>query len=224
MKKYTSLALIGAIIAGITGFVSLDAISATSLMTMQSTSDMHETGLMIGHVTYEVRGMDGQIKHYFQTDNVIVDKGTDCAAVSIFNRTDVSVCTLGIDDGFAFIAIGNSTNPYSVSNPLSTEDDEGLDVNISDGSGEMQRSLGTVTITSADTLGTGDDTTVSIVSTPFEFTDLGPSGTTVTQSGLFDSDTTGTNNMFSARDINAPTGLPVTSTDTLSVTWTITLT
>src|SRR3989337_738109 len=98
MKKYTNLALIGAIVAGIMGFVSLDAISATSLMTMQGTSDIHETGLMIGHVTYEVRGMDDQIKHYFQSDNIIVDKGTDCAAVAIFDTADGSgVCALGTD-------------------------------------------------------------------------------------------------------------------------------
>jgi len=225
MKKYTNLALIGAIVAGITGFVSLDAISATSLMTMQGTSDIHETGLMIGHVTYEVRGMDDQIKHYFQSDNIIVDKGTDCAAVAIFDTADGSnVCTLGTNGGFAFIAIGNSTNPYSLSAPLSTAEDEALDVDA-DFNGEMQRKLGTVDITSADTLGSGADTTVSIVSPAFMFTDLGSAGTKVTQSGLFDSDTTGTNNMFSARDIPPlGTGIAVTTTDTLSVTWTITLT
>src|SRR3989337_4513853 len=109
MKKYTNLALIGAIVAGITGYVSLDAISATSLMTMQGTSDIHETGLMIGHVTYEVRGMDGQIKHYLQADNVIVDKGTDCSAQAIFNDAGIDVCTLGSGGGFAYIAIGNAT-------------------------------------------------------------------------------------------------------------------
>ena len=222
MKKYTSLALIGAIVAGITGFVSLDAISAPSLMIMQGTSDMHETGLMIGHVTYEVRGMDGQIKHYFQSDNIIVDKGTDCAAVAIFDTADgSSVCSLGNNGGFAFIAIGNSTTPY----PLSTAEDEALDVDT-DGNGEMQRLLGTVTITSADTVGTGADTTVSIVSPQFSFDNsgLGAAGTKITQSGLFDSDTAGTNNMFSARDVPPiGTGLLVTSVDKLSITWTITL-
>jgi hypothetical protein len=216
MKKYTSLALIGAIIAGITGFVSLDAISATSLMTMQGTSDMHETGLMIGHVTYEVRGMDGQIKHYLQADNVIVDKGTDCSAQAIFDNTDADVCTLGGTTGFGYIAIGNATG--ATAQAIDTV----LDVDGS-GNGEVKRSgFIDATITAADS-GNSLDTVVSIASTPFAFTDL-PSGTSITQSGLFDQAIGG--NMFSIRDIPGPTGtgLPVTSTDTLSVTWTITLT
>lgn len=216
MKKYTSLALIGAIIAGITGFVSLDAISATSLMTMQGTSDMHETGLMIGHVTYEVRGMDGQIKHYLQADNVIVDKGTDCSAQAIFDNTDADVCTLGGTTGFGYIAIGNATGATAQAI------DTALDVDGS-GNGEVKRSgFIDATITAADS-GNSLDTVVSIASTPFAFTEL-TSGTSITQSGLFDQAVGG--NMFSIRDIPGPTGtgLPVTSTDTLSVTWTITLT
>jgi len=225
MKKYTNLALIGAIVAGITGFVSLDAISATSLMTMQGTSDMHETGLMIGHVTYEVRGMDGQIKHYFQADNVIVDKGTDCSAQAIFNDLDDDVCTLGGNGGFAFIAIGNSTTPFTPGNPLSSPEDTALDVDGS-GNGEVKRSdFIDATITAANDAD-DDETVVSITSPAFEFLDL-PSGTTITQSGIFDSDgQTVPGNMFAARDIPGltGTGLPVISTDTLSVTWTITLT
>ena len=218
MKKYTNLALIGAIVAGITGFVSLDAISATSLMTMQGTSDIHETGLMIGHVTYEVRGMDGQIKHYLQADNVIVDKGTDCSAQAIFNDAGIDVCTLGSGGGFAYIAIGNATGA------IAQATDTALDTSAN--GGEVKRSgFIDATITAADSTAIPPtDTVVSIASTAFDFLDL-PSGTSITQSGLFDQGTLG-GNMFSIRDIPGPTGtgLPVTSTDTLSVTWTITLT
>ncbi len=121
MRKYTSLVLIGVLVVGIAGFISLDAISATSFVTMKAASDIHETSQMIGHVTYELRGADGNIKHYFQSDNLIVDKGTDCAANAIFDTTgsstkddgsggQVPICTLGTDDGFSFIAIGNSCN------------------------------------------------------------------------------------------------------------------
>ncbi len=223
MKRYTSLALIGVLVVGIAGFISLDAISATSFVTMKAASDIHETGQMIGHVTYELRDADGNIKHYFQSDNVIVDRGTNCAAVAIFNATDDSgVCTLGTDDGFSFIAIGNSTTTFTVADPLSTDEDIGLDDDTTGGL-EIDRRDGTVTITAAN----GGDTTVSIVSPAFTFTDLGPDGTAITQSGLFDSDTGGgeSNNMFSARDIpgQSGTGLEVTNADTLSITWTITL-
>jgi len=221
MKRYTSLALIGVLVVGIAGFISLDAISATSFVTMKAASDIHETSQMIGHVTYELRGADGNIKHYFQSDNVIVDLGTDCAAQAIFDTGNADVCTLGVNGGFAFIAIGNSTNAF----PLGTIDDTALDVDAA-GNGEMARS-GFIdsTITSADSLGTGADTTVSIVSPAFTFNTLRPAGTVITESGLFDSDTAGTNNMFSARDIpgQSGTGLAVTNADTLSITWTITL-
>ncbi len=220
MKRYTSIALIGVLVVGIAGFISLDAFSATSFVTMKAASEIHETGQMIGHVTYELRGADGNIKHYSQSDNVIVDLGTDCAATAIFDTTDAAgICTLGVDTGFSFIAIGNTTTatPSSV-------DDVALD---NDGTnGEMDRlAASSVGITSADTLGTGADTTVSIVSPAFQFNTLGPAGTVITQSGLFDSDTAGTNNMFSVRDIpgQSGTGLAVTNADTLSVTWTITL-
>ncbi len=215
MKRYTSLALIGVLVVGMAGFISLDAISATSFVTMKAASDIHETGQMIGHVTYELRDADGNIKHYFQSDNVIVERGTNCAAVAIFNATDDSgVCTLGADGGFSFIAIGNSTNTL----PLASVDDTALD---NDGTnGEMNRLDGAVTITEAN----GGDTTVSIVSPAFTFTDLGTTGTLITQSGLFDSDVGGTDNMFSIRDIPpVGTGLQVSNADTLSVTWTITL-
>ncbi len=229
MKRYTSLALIGVLVVGMAGFISLDAISATSFVTMKAASDIHETSQMIGHVTYELRGADGNIKHYFQSDNVIVDKGTDCAATAIFDTTDTAgICTLGGGTGFSFIAIGNSTNAF----PLASVDDTALDISgdcsggfeTADCTGdETNRLDGAVSITAANS--PGADTTVSIVSPAFTFNTLGPAGTVITQSGLFDSAVGGSNNMFSVRDIpgQGGTGLTVTNADTLSVTWTITL-
>jgi len=230
MKRYTSIALIGALVVGMAGFISLDAISATSFATMKVASDVHESGKMIGHVTYELRGADGNIKQYLQSDNVIVEDGTDCAAAAIFDTADTVNCTLSLEGGFSFIAIGNATIASGVS-----ADPTDVELDISDGGvasfgdgggGEMARSafIG-ADITAADSAN-NIDTTVSIASGPFNFDsaniDVGPGGTVVTQSGLFDSATGG--NMFSIRDIPpVGTGLPVTEADTLSVTWTITL-
>jgi len=232
MKRYTSIALIGVLVVGIAGFISLDAISATSFVTMKATSDIHETGQMIGHVTYELRGADGNIKNYFQSDNVIVDRGTDCGAHAIFDIGTTDVCTLGGEGGFAFIAIGNATGATDDATDIALDISDGGFVNFDDPTNfpnagdEIARSgLIDATITAADTAGTGADTTVSIVSPAFTFTDLGPAGTKITQSGLFDSGTLRTPNMFSIRDIpgQGGTGLAVTNADTLSVTWTITL-
>ncbi len=225
MKKYTSLALIGVLVVGIAGFISLDAISATSFVTMKAASDIHETSQMIGHVTYELRGADGNIKHYFQSDNVIVDKGTDCSAQGIFDTGDNDVCTLGGNGGFAFIAIGNATGATAGATNVTLATSGGGIGSFGTGGGDEITRSGFVdaTITAADTAGTGADTTVSIASPAFTFADLGPAGTSITQSGLFDSAAAG--NMFSIRDIpgQSGTGLAVTNADTLSVTWTITL-
>ena len=227
MKRYTSLALIGVLVVGIAGFISLDAFSATSFVTMKAASDIHETSQMIGHVTYELRGADGNIKHYVQSDNVIVDLGTDCAAHAIFDTGTTEVCTLGGNGGFAFIAIGNATGATADVTDIALDISDGGFVNFNavvPGGDEIARS-GFIGATITPAASPGTDTTVSIASGPFTFTDLGPSGTKITQSGLFDSSTIRTPNMFSIRDIPGldGSGLGVLNADTLSVTWTITL-
>jgi hypothetical protein len=206
MKKYTTLALIGAIVAGVAGLISIDAISATSLVTMQGASDFHESGLMIGHVTYEARDADGHIKQYLQSDNVITRTGTDCAATAIFASTNAVCPSPG---NFAYIAIGNGTVPAGATNStLSTV-----------GGGEIVRS-GLIVASITPNTGSGTVVTLSNSGTPFTFTGLGPSGTTVTQSGLFNTGTPLGGNMFSIRDVS----VAVLPADTLAVTWTITLT
>ncbi len=225
MKRYTSLALIGVLVVGIAGFISLDAISATSFVTMKAASDIHETSQMIGHVTYELRGADGNIKHYVQSDNVIVDLGTDCAAQAIFDTADNDVCGLGGNGGFAFIAIGNATGATADETDIVLDTSGGGVGNFgTNGGDEMARSLIIIDATITPAVGTGLDTTVSIASLPFAFTDLGTAGTVVSQSGLFDTAGFAAGNMFSIRDIPpVGTGLAVNNADTLSVTWTITL-
>jgi len=233
MKRYTSLALIGVLVVGIAGFISLDAISATSFVTMKAASDIHETSQMIGHVTYELRGADGNIKHYVQSDNVIVDLGTDCAAQAIFDITGgdptgvnsiFDVCTPGGNGGFAFIAIGNATGAVAEEDDTLLDTSDGGAGSFGTGGGDEMTRSGYIDATITAAVGTGLDTTVSIASLPFTFTDLGTSNTVVTQSGLFDSAGFAAGNMFSIRDIPpVGTGLTVTNADTLSVTWTITL-
>lgn len=218
MKKYTTLALIGAIVVGVAGLISIDAISATSLVSMQGASDFHESGLMIGHVTYEVRGADGQVKHYMQGDNFITRTGTDCAATAIFDSTDDVCVNVG---NFAYIAIGNATGVF----PLASATDTALDTD--GGGGEIARSQ--TKIDAVITPNSGAGTIVTLTTpTAFSFNGLGlpPTGTTVTQSGLFNATSGGS--MFAIKDLPpvAPslTGVEVLPADTLSVTWTITLT
>ena len=216
MKKYITLALIGAIVAGVAGLISIDTISATSLVMMQDASDFHESGLMIGHVTYEVRGADGEIKQYLQSDNLITNRGTDCSAIEIFDSADTLCPTLG---DFAFIAIGNATGP-----PAVTKGDIALRTIGNDG--EMARSPHIDAIITANNGVDGTIVKLSNSGTPFTFTNLRTGttavpSTTIYQSGLFNTGTPREGDMFSIRDLDTP--IAVTNADTLAVTWTITL-
>ena len=206
MKRTMTIGLLGAVLAVAVGFISTNAISATPFLMAGNEFSPNESAYMIGHVEYTVRGTDGQVKQYVQGDNLIVQRGKDCAAQMIFDNSSSTACTITSGTtGFNFIAIGNATGAVS-------GDELQLDTGTS--VGEIDRTPGTVTIDI-----TGTDTIATITTTtPFAFTSI--SSTTVQQSGLFDDGTPVSGNMFAMRDALA---IPVTSADTLAVTWKITL-
>jgi len=206
MKRTMTIGLLGAILAIAVGFISTNAISATPFLMAENEFSPNESAYMIGHVEYTVRGADGQVKQYVQGDNLIVQRGKDCAAQMIFDNSSSTACTITSGTtGFNFIAIGNATGAVS-------GDELQLDTGTS--VGEIDRTPGTVTIDI-----TGTDTIATITTTtPFAFTSI--SSTTVQQSGLFDDGTAISGNMFAMRNALA---IPVTSADTLAATWKITL-
>lgn len=235
MKRTMTIGLLGAILAVAVGFISTNAISATPFFMAASDVSSDESVYMIGHVEYTVRGADGQIKQYVQGDNLIVDKGRDCAAQSIFDPANSGACQNTID-GFQFIAIGNGTH-FDDNAQLQLADSTASNSDYSDADGcdsdnatpdtcEMQRKKGVVTITPKS-----GSTVVSVTNAedPFTFNHGGNHANhngvnadqiQILESGLFDANTGFTDNMFSAREV---TGISVTSADTLAVTWTITL-
>ncbi|MGI0076541.1 MAG: hypothetical protein ACREAJ_02930 [Nitrosopumilaceae archaeon] len=217
MKRTMTIGLLGAVLAVAVGFISTNAISATPFFMAGNEFGPNESAYMIGHVEYTVRGVDGQIKQYIQGDNEIVERGKDCSAQSIFDPTDTSAC-FNSGNGFQYIAIGNGTQTID-SGLTQLFDTDGTTEGCA-GTGdacEMDRKVGTVSIDIS-----GTDTEVSITNSgdPFSFNHAG--SIEVTESGLFDDGTLdfATDNLFSIRSI---TGISVTSEDTLSVTWTITL-
>jgi len=207
MKRTITIGLLGAVLAVAVGFISTNAISATPFLMAENEFSPNESAYMIGHVEYTVRDTDGQVKQYAQGDNMIVDKGKNCAAKMIFdNSSNAALCTITSGTtGFNFIAIGNATGAVS-------GDELQLDTGVT--VGEIDRTPGTVTI---DTSGTDTIATIT-TATPFAFTSI--SSTTVQQSGLFDDGTPVSGNMFAMRD---DIGILVASADTLTVKWEITL-
>jgi hypothetical protein len=167
----------------------------------------NESAYMIGHVEYTVRGADGQVKQYAQGDNDIVKRGKDCAAQMIFNSSAITTAcpiTSGTT-GFNFIAIGNATGAI---------DGTETQLDIGTNTREIARNPGKVSFE------TSGSSTIATITTkdPFVFTSIG--STSVEQSGLFDKGDAATGNMFAMRNALA---IPVTSADTLSVTWKVTL-
>jgi len=89
--------------------------SATPMLIAEPMKTQASDGWIYGHVTTTVFDEDGNIKHYAQSDNAIVDDGEDCAIRDLFDDDNggVGACTtLGGD--FSYIAIGNSATAVSV--------------------------------------------------------------------------------------------------------------
>ena len=228
MKTISMIALIAAISAVSIGVISMNGFSAIPLATA---SVSPESGAMMGHVEYILRDADGNIKSYTQGDNMVVNKGDDCVISYAFQKGITSDnCTISAD-GFRYIGIGNGT--ITVDAADTTLLDAGATTVASSGAGGIM-----AVRVDTDTVGTASSnggTVVIATETPFTFLTTGgaiSNATTVTAAGLFDATCSGvsstgghctanasTMNMFSAQAIT----VAVSTGDSLSVTWTITV-
>lgn len=218
MNRSITIALFAAVFAVTVGILGMNGLSATSFGIAKSATSNTEDALgpILGHVTYVVRDSDGNIKSYLQSDNVVTTRAKGCSAQMLFANTTAPVggCVdaSGTTTGFNVVAIGNATSQSAGAGDLT------LDVSgagLPTGGDQIKRNQGTVTLGS---------NTATIQSQAFSFNAASDNtaGTTITQAGLFDGLTTGaaTSNMFSIQDISVAVG----ASDTLTVTWTITLT
>jgi len=150
----------------------------------------------IGHVTAVVYDSNGNIKSYFQTDNIIVDDGRNCSTDLVFNTSfHTSTCTI-VDK----MAIGKSsaavdaTNTNLFSKTLNVNEDTTL-TDVVAASGETSLL---------------DDVMFKLNNTFIILS--GDSGQSIRETGLFDSE----GNMF-ARTLIGPIG--VTTGDKITVNW-----
>ena len=161
----------------------------------QTTSDDVK---VLGHVEVVARNADGEIKAYRQTDNIIVTRGFECAAQDLFGATQAACASIGIFDK---IGVGTATASALISDTdigvLASNkriDDDG----VAD-SGQTGAVIDATWL--ANTLKNGTGTTA------------------VVESGLFDSITNSSGNMFARQTFTA---INVGASDTLTVTWTVT--
>jgi len=246
MNRQKNIALFAVIAAIAVTTIGLTSISATPLMIYSVPQSQEGIG-MLGHAEYTVTGSDGLVKGYYQLDNIVTTDGKDCVARDVFG-TAIGAGSCGTTKDFQYIAIGNltSADPDGAEQEL----DATTTVTCADSSndGEMARKPVVPTITVGATGSAGVVVELEVAN-PFTFT--ANNATTVQQSGIFNGistddgtphaaydgvgalDGTGqcaamgaidTNwNMFSIQDLNDPSGIVVTSGDSLSVKWTITI-
>ena len=237
MNRLKTIVLFAGILGIGLGAASLSGISATPLMVSAAPQAEQANFGMLGHVEYKVLDNDGIVKQYLQGDNVVVNTGMDCVARLVFENSTSAVCPQGMNNEFNYIAIGNYTE-VGVVNATMTE----LDTSVASStgcaasgvSGEMARKP--ITIATEDfTASSGATGAIVVLDTsddPFDF-DAGNATGNIFQSGIFDdgyapgsntcSGTIPTSSMFSVQDLNTDTGIAVSSGDSLSVKWTITV-
>ena len=152
---------------------------------------------VLGHVEVVARNADGEIKAYRQTDNIIVTRGFECAAQDLFGAPQTNCGSIGIFDK---IGVGTDSTAAVVGN-----------INVG-----TQASNKRIDASVADSGSSG----AIIDATWLQNTLKNGTGTTaVVESGLFDSSTNATGNMFARQTFTA---INVGESDTLTVTWTVT--
>lgn len=219
------IALIAVLSAVSIGTISMNGFT----MPLVAASVSPESGAIMGHVEYILRDADGNIKSYVQGDNLVVNKGDDCVIGYAFQTTSASGgsdnCTTSGRPGFQFIGIGNMT--HTVFANSTTLVGQSTTVASSGTNGIMAVKFDNNTVGTASSNGG-----TVVIATESAFTFDANNATTVRTAGLFDGTCSGVDsttgactanatimNMFSAQEIT----VAVSSGDSLSVTWTITV-
>ncbi len=205
MKRQTTLAMFGIVFAAAMalGMVSVSGFSQSMFLASPETKIDSNVGIL-GHITLTATNPDGKIISYIQTDNLIVNRGENCVAESMFNVTtmgDDACIGEGITaEAFTFSAIGNGTLPLGANNQTLAEEVDRIQVTDSDRDVDSSS-------------GTGDDTkaivTMEAVFTAGEDLDI-------EESGIFDADEDG--NMLARKIFNT---ISLSEDDKLTVEWKI---
>jgi len=167
-------------------FALMDANPTTAVTTMR----------YLGHVTAVVYDSNGNIKSYFQTDNLIVDHGRSCTADLVFGTSlRGSACTI-VDR----MAIGSSSTAV-----------DATDSDLFDKTTNLNKGPIALTDLFAATGDAPNDDVMFTLSNTFVIDAL-DSGESIREAGLFDS----SGNMF-ARSLIGP--FPVFTDDKITVKW-----
>lgn len=203
-----------------TGMIGGYGLSKAFPVATDSVKPMTSTGFITGHIELVAKDKDGNIKAYRQTDNLITNKGQNCAAKALFSVLSAAttggsnssiICSGPVTQPFTAIAIGTSTAPASKENyKLVSEVGTGLGLDR----GRVDIAIVWANATTKTTVN-GDFAEAVLQKT---FT-LSSGSATITESGLFNDTVRDAGAMFARQ---AFTGISLTTVgDALTVKWTI---
>ena len=138
------------------GMVSVSGFSHSMFLASTLETKVDSNVGIFGHITLTATNPDGKIISYIQTDNLIVNRGENCVAETMFNvTTDGNNACIGkgvSTDRFTFIAIGNGTvsvdvNDTKLAQEFNRTQDLDPEVVSSEGTGDPGNSKALVTLT-----------------------------------------------------------------------------
>ena len=205
------------------GMVGGFGLSKSFFVGTESVKPIANAGFITGHIELIAKDKDGNIKAYRQTDNLITNKGQNCAAKALFSLLTVAtggsvnatrVCAGAVTSPFTVIAIGNSSATASKENiRLGTEWASGNGLNR----GRIDTSI-TWTNSSASTSANGGSATIVLQRT-FTVGNTPANTATMTESGLLNDTGISTGALFARQTFS---GISLTTSgDALTVKWTI---
>lgn len=221
MHRNISAILSLTVAAVIVSFLATNGMIPTTFVVASSQPQVtNDETRVLGHVIYEVRDANGNLKSYMQTDNIRVNQGLSCAASYLFKNSTSGntgncpwIANSGAGTtGFQYVGLINGTFSTAATHTRS-----GLGTASSGVAGVLNTAnqggpptIGTVTFPAFNQ--------VQIASPAFAFSSDATAGTTVTGSALFNSASSTLANEFAENTMSVAVG----NADTLTVTWTIT--
>jgi hypothetical protein len=210
MRNLTTAATFGVVIAIAAVFVGVYAMNDQATSMSSSNAQAYVTG----HLTWIVKDADGNIKSYQQSDNLIVNRGENCALSRLFANNTVNPvggCALSTTNSFNVVAVSNS-NGTVVDTDTSLLTGAGLATNFNATAGLGPKKAETVVLTPAS----GTTAAKAVITAIFTNTD--PATKTITKAGLLNS-TAIPSALFAAQ--NLPSAIFLAQNNQLTVEWTI---
>ncbi|HWY35771.1 MAG TPA: hypothetical protein VNX68_14090 [Nitrosopumilaceae archaeon] len=242
MQKTTTAILAISIAAITVSFIAANGMLPTTFLIAQSNQppNINDKSVMLGHVTYVVKDPNGHIKAYAQTDNSRTVEGVNCAEQILFNPNNgQKLVTNNTNSACPGMDVRSSTgfNGFNVIGILNGSSTTGMVLNGSDnistskiGGSRTGANYGIIVTANqgasvqGTVAGTATYNQITITSPAFTFTGDKAAGTNIRGSFLLNNTGSGANVATFAENTFTGGGVAVASGDTLTVTWTITLT